>query len=111
MLQVQLVIEVKAGLHPKLIVVEEAKTSGAYHVVIDRYSMVKMSNLQDSFFPASGTHELQWVIAELVLAVCSCGSILGRDQGIQEELVGSRTEFWVVSHCVQDHEERQEILH
>ncbi|CAK9255798.1 unnamed protein product [Sphagnum jensenii] len=33
---VQLVIEVKAGLHPKLIVVEEAKTSGAYHVVIDR---------------------------------------------------------------------------
>jgi hypothetical protein len=42
MLQVQLVIEVKAGLHPKLIVVEEAKTSGAYHVVIDRYNMVKM---------------------------------------------------------------------
>ncbi|CAM6044874.1 unnamed protein product [Sphagnum compactum] len=33
---VQLVIEVRAGLHPKLIVVEEAKTSGAYHVVIDR---------------------------------------------------------------------------
>jgi hypothetical protein len=46
-----------------------------------------------------------------VLAVCSCASILGRDQGIQKELVGRRTEFSVVSHCVQDHEERQEVLH
>lgn len=35
-LQVQLVIEVRAGLNPKLIAVEEAKTSGAYHVVLDR---------------------------------------------------------------------------
>ena len=35
-LQVQLVIEVRAGLNPKLIAVEEAKNSGAYHVVLDR---------------------------------------------------------------------------
>lgn len=34
---VQMVIEVKAGLHPKMIVVEEAKKCNAYHVVLDRY--------------------------------------------------------------------------
>lgn len=34
---VQLVVEVKPGLHPKMIVVEEAKKHGAYHVILDRY--------------------------------------------------------------------------
>ncbi|KAG0613602.1 hypothetical protein M758_6G114900 [Ceratodon purpureus] len=33
---VQLVVEVKPGLHPKMIVVEEAKKHGAYHVILDR---------------------------------------------------------------------------
>lgn len=35
---VRTVIEVKAGLHPKMIVVEEAKKYNAYHVVLDRYA-------------------------------------------------------------------------
>ncbi|XP_024396970.1 uncharacterized protein [Physcomitrium patens] len=34
--QVQIVIDVKPGLHPKMIVVEEAKKFGAHHVVLDR---------------------------------------------------------------------------
>ena len=34
--EVQLVVEVKPGLHPKMIVVEEAKKHGAYHVVLDK---------------------------------------------------------------------------
>lgn len=34
---VQVTVEVKAGLHPKMIVVEEAKKHGAYHVILDRY--------------------------------------------------------------------------
>lgn len=33
---VTVTVEVKAGLHPKMIVVEEAKKHGAYHVVLDR---------------------------------------------------------------------------
>lgn len=33
---VQLVVEVKPGLHPKMIVVEEAKKHGAYHVILDK---------------------------------------------------------------------------
>lgn len=34
---VTVTVEVKAGLHPKMIVVEEAKKHGAYHVILDRY--------------------------------------------------------------------------
>jgi hypothetical protein len=37
---VQLVVEVKPGLHPKMIVVEEAKKHGAYHVILDKYVVV-----------------------------------------------------------------------
>lgn len=38
--QVQIVIDVKPGLHPKMIVVEEAKKFGAHHVVLDRYDEI-----------------------------------------------------------------------
>lgn len=35
-MQVQLAIDVRAGIHPKNIVVEEARITGAYHVVVDQ---------------------------------------------------------------------------
>jgi hypothetical protein len=35
-LQVKLAIDVRAGLHVHKIVVEEAKSAGAYHVVLDK---------------------------------------------------------------------------
>lgn len=34
--EVQLAIDVRAGIHPKNIVVEEARITGAYHVVVDQ---------------------------------------------------------------------------
>jgi hypothetical protein len=45
--QVNLEIDVKGSLHPKLTVVDEAKAIGAYHVVLD--SLVSLSHLNDSF--------------------------------------------------------------
>lgn len=49
---VTVTVEVKAGLHPKMIVVEEAKKHGAYHVVLDRCGIpcfCKLRELENGF--------------------------------------------------------------
>jgi len=43
-LQAKLEIEVRAHVHSKYLVVEEAKRLNARYVVIDRYSMQKVSH-------------------------------------------------------------------
>jgi hypothetical protein len=36
-MQVESVIDVRAAVHPRIVAVDEARTYGAYHVVLDRF--------------------------------------------------------------------------